>query len=135
MFQVGTIITLREQISSKSFRRYGFAPRIKVILKGPSHSFWNLECLPLSAWDESHSRTFSSILNSTNFSHLLKHFFTVCFLLFMFSKEKFICSFRANIASILWGTLKEFNSLIYNISHKEEISNSIGRIATWPYMK
>jgi hypothetical protein len=108
-------------------------PRIQTILKGPSHNFWNLECLPLSSWVESHSRNLSSILNSSTFSYFFKYFFTVCCLLFMFSNAKFLCSSRDNNAFILWGTLEEFNSLICNISPKEESSSSVGRIASWPY--
>jgi hypothetical protein len=110
-----------------------FVPRIKAILKGPSHNFWNLECLPLSAWAESHSRTLSSILNLTTFAYLLKHFFTICYLIFRFSKAKFLCSSRANNAFILWGTLEEFNSLVYNINLKEESSSSVGRITSCAY--
>ena len=133
MFQVGTISDVREKLLFQILYKVWVCAQDKYNFKRPSHSFRNFECLPLSAWLESHSRTFSSILNSAAFTHLLKYFFTDCCPLFMFSKAKFLCSSRANNAFILWGTLEEFNSYICNISHKDASSSSVGKIASRPY--
>jgi hypothetical protein len=107
----------------------------EAILYGPSQSFWNLECFPLSTCAESQSSTFSSTPKMVYLSFFSKYFLTGCCLFLRFSRAWFLCSSKASKSFILLEIFVVFNSSTCNANQKEVSSISTGIIASWPYKR